>query len=102
MTPIPAAVERVITAMAALVVLGETIEEEWTYIHDLELVWTARLRAVATERSAAGAPAATPGLEAAIEQLCAETARITDPHRAVDWLSTLPQATLVAIGEVAW
>jgi hypothetical protein len=101
-SPIPAAVERVITAMAALVALGEAIEEEWTYIHDLELVWAARLRAVATERSVAGAPATTPGLEAAIERLCDETARITDPHRAIDWLSTLPQATLVAIGEVAW
>jgi hypothetical protein len=101
-TPVPAAIERVIAAMAALVTLGETIEEEWTYVHDLELVWVARLRAVAAERSAGEAAAATPGLEAAIERLCAETGRITDPHRAIDWLSTLPQATLVAIGEAAW
>lgn len=102
MTPIPAAIERVIAGFAALVLLGETVEEEWTYVHDLELVWVARLRAVAAERAAVGSPVPTPGLEAAIERLCDETARITDPHRAIDWLSTLPQATLVAIGEAAW
>jgi hypothetical protein len=93
-------VERVITSIAGLVVLGETIQDEWTYVHDLELVWVARLRAVAAERSTSLAPSAT--LVAAIDQLCNETARISDPHRAIDWLSTLPQATLVALGETAW
>jgi len=114
-TEIPALVERVVTSIAGLVVLGETIPDEWTYVHDLELVWVARLRAVAVEQAAAAsaaAPAATSpgpdlatreaGLEAAIERLCEEAARITDPHRAIDWLSTLPQATLVALGEAAW
>lgn len=93
-------VERVITSIAALVVLGETIQDEWTYVHDLELVWVARLRAVAAERSTSLEPSAT--LVAAIDRLCDETARISDPHRAIDWLSTLPQATLVALGETAW
>ena len=120
MTEIPALVERVVTSIAGLVVLGETIPDEWTYVHDLELVWVARLRAVAVEQAAAAsaapasasAPAGTSpgpdlatreaGLEAAIERLCEEAARITDPHRAIDWLSTLPQATLVALGEAAW
>jgi len=102
-TSIPDLVERVVTAMAGLVILGETIQDEWIYVHDLELVWVARLRAVAADRSAPGpGDADTAALEAAIARLCDETSRITDPHRAVDWLSTLPQATLVAIGEVAW
>jgi hypothetical protein len=109
-TEIPALVERVVTSIAGLVALGETIEDEWTYVHDLELVWVARLRAVAAERAGAdgagGLPsshlAQGPALDAAIERLCDEAARITDPHRAIDWLSTLPQATLVALGEAAW
>ena len=99
MTPIPELVERVATAMEALVVLGETIQDEWIYVRDLELVWAARLRTVAAERATASADER---LEAAIGRLCDETARITDPHRAIDWLSTLPQATLVALGEAAW
>jgi hypothetical protein len=93
-------VERVVASIAGLVVLGETIQDEWTYVHDLELVWVARLRAVAAERSASAEPSAS--LVAAIDRLCDETARISDPHRAIDWLSTLPQATLVALGETAW
>lgn len=100
MSSISDLVERVITSIAALVVLGETIQDEWTYVHDLELVWVARLRAVAADRSTSLVPSAT--LAAAIDRLCDETARITDPHRAIDWLSTLPQATLVVLGETAW
>ena len=113
MNQVPALVERVVASMAALVALGETIQDEWTYVHDLELVWVARLRAVAAGQ-AMGAAASVgvnpatgdrpdePALDAAIERLCDEAARITDPHRAIDWLSTLPQATLVALGETAW
>jgi hypothetical protein len=26
---------------------------------------------------------------------------VTDPHRAIDWLSTLPQVALAALGEPA-
>ncbi len=99
MTPIPALVERIVSALGGLVELGETIEDEWTYVHDLETVWVARLRAVGAERSAS---AAGPDVEPAIDWLIDEAGRISDPHRAIDWLSTLPQATLVALGEVAW
>ena len=100
MSSISDLVERVATSIAALVVLGETIQDEWTYVHDLEMVWVARLRAVAAERSATMPPSAS--LVSAIDRLCDETSRITDPHRAIDWLSTLPQATLVALEETAW
>jgi hypothetical protein len=96
---IPELVERIVAAITRLVELGDAVPDEWTYVHDLETVWVARLRAVAGEH------ASTPGspeTEAAIDRLTDEAGRITDPHRAIDWLSTLPQATLVALGEADW
>lgn len=110
MTDTPALVERVVAAIGRLVALGESIEDEWTYVHDLEMVWTARLRAVAAAQaaaasagtgSAAASPRAVAELETALDLLAAEADLVTDPHRAIDWLSTLPQATLVALGETA-
>jgi len=76
----------------------------------------ARLRAVAAAGGPAPVPVAAPGssaalegtaleaaaLEAAVDRLVAEADMVGDPHRAIDWLSTLPQATLVALGESAW
>jgi hypothetical protein len=111
MTDTPALVERIVGAIGRLVALGETIEDEWTYVHDLETVWTARIRAVAAAHAAvasagAGTAARSPRdmaeLETALDRLTAEADLVTDPHRAIDWLSTLPQATLVALGEAAW
>jgi hypothetical protein len=99
MTPTPLLVERIVAALAGLAALGETVEDEWTYVHDLEAVWTARLRAVAAARPPLPTP---PDLEPAINRLVEEAGLIGDPHRAIDWLSTLPQATLVALGETAW
>lgn len=104
----PMLVERVVEAMGRLVAQGETIQDEWTYVHDLETVWVARLRAVAAARAAVPVPpGSSPGpeataLEAAVDRLVAEADMVGDPHRAIDWLSTLPQATLVALGETAW
>lgn len=99
MTSIPLLVERVVGALGGLAALGESVEDEWTYVHDLEAVWAARLRAVAAVKASVEAPV---GLESALDRLIEEVGRITDPHRAIDWLSTLPQATLVALGETAW
>ena len=93
-------VERVVAAMGRLATLGETIADEWTYVHDLETVWTARLRAVAAGPTSLLVPDVE--LESAVDELVAEADRIVDPHRAIDWLSTLPTATLVALGETAW
>ena len=90
--------ERTVSALADLVALSESVDDEWIYVHDLETVWVARLRAVGAERTM-DPPA---GVAAAIDALIDEAHRIADPHRAIDWLSTLPQATLVAIGEDAW
>ena len=88
-------------AIAAFEVLAETaapIEDELQYVADLGTVWGARLRAVAGTRGTEPAPA---GADAAIAALEAEAARISDPHRAIDWLSTLPQVALAALGEAA-
>ncbi len=40
-----------------------------------------------------------PTVDAAIDRLIDEVDRITDPHRAIDWLSTFPQVALLALGE---
>jgi hypothetical protein len=101
MTETPELIERVVAALGRLAVLGETVQEEWTYVHDLELVWAARLRAVASAPGSSPRLAA-PELEAATDRLVAEADLVTDAHRAIDWMSTLPQAALVALGEAAW
>lgn len=88
-------------ALGAFDALADTaapVEDEWQYVQDLGTVWRARLGTVAAAR---GDEPAHPETEAAIAGLAAEVARITDPHRAIDWLSTLPQVALAAIGEPA-
>jgi hypothetical protein len=99
---IPELVERIVAALGGLAALGETVEEEWTYVQDLQTVWTARLRTVAAADRPAGTYPPMLELEAAVDRLVAEVQLITDPHRAIDWLSTLPQVALVALGEAAW
>ncbi len=91
-------VERTLIGFESLATTAEPIADEWQYITDLGTVWRARLRAVAAAR---GTEPAAPGAAAAIDTLVAEAERITDPHRAIDWLSTLPQVALAAVGEPA-
>jgi hypothetical protein len=91
--------ELIARARAAFEVLRTTAEpvaDELQYVTDLETVWGARLAAIADARGAETAPA---GAEAAIGALELEAASIRDPHRAIDWLSTLPQIALAALGE---
>jgi hypothetical protein len=89
-------IDRALAGFDALAATAQPVADEWQYVNDLDTVWRARLRAVATTRGAEPAPA---GSEAAIEALAAEAGLVTDPHRAIDWLSTLPQVALAAIGE---
>jgi hypothetical protein len=89
-------IARALVAYEALGTLGEEIEDEWTYVTDLVAAWKARLEAVAAAR---GAEAAGSAVDAAIDRAIAEITLITDPHRAIDWLSTFPQVVLVALGE---
>ena len=86
-------------AAASLEVLAEAaapVDDEWQYVRDLVTVWGGSLRAVADARAGQASPA---GAEAAIDQLAAEAVAIADPHRAIDWLSTLPMVALLAVGE---
>ena len=96
MSDVRALTDRVLAAHAALADVGEAVADEWQYIQDLRAVWGARLREVAVAR---GAETVSPAGEAAIQGLVAEAARISDPHRAIDWLSTFPAAALLALAE---
>jgi hypothetical protein len=93
---VASAIDRAVEALEALGLLGEDVEDEWQYVQDLGGAWLTRLEAVAAAR---GDERIGPEVDAAIERACAEAALITDPHRAIDWLSTLPQVVLLALGE---
>ena len=93
---ISASIDRALDAYATLAELGETIDDEWSYIQDLTDAWQTRLDDVSANRGDEPAPEV---LETAIDRAIDEITRITDPHRAIDWLSTFPQVILVALGE---
>jgi hypothetical protein len=93
---IPAAVDRARAALDALADLGEEVQDEWRYVQDLREAWAGRLGDVATGRADDPLPR---GAAAAIAAVADEAARIHDPHRAIDWLSTLPQVVLAALDE---
>jgi len=93
---VAAAIDRVLSAYAELTELGEEIEDEWSYVNDLSSAWRERFEAVAVSAGVAGID---PAADAAIDRAIDEIARITDPHRAIDWLSTFPQVALLALGE---
>jgi hypothetical protein len=89
-------IDRAIAAHRALADLGESVADEWQYVTDLGTVWQARLASVGDARGAETAPA---HLEAAIDRAIDEAGRIVEPHRAIDWMSTLPQVVLLALDE---
>lgn len=93
---VAALIARADAGLASLTAIGESIEDEWQYVADLTAVWRGRLRAIADQR---GATAVQPVTAVAVEHALAEIARITDPHRAIDWLSTFPQLVLLALDE---
>jgi len=78
-------------ALAGLETLGETVGDDWQYVVDLARTWRLTLERHAT------AEALTDEISQAIEAAAAEAASITDPHRAIDWLSTFPQIVLLAM-----
>lgn len=89
-------IARALTAYADLAEVAGSVEEEWSYVDDLRTAWVARLDAVAGARADEGAD---PAVVDAVEALSTEVAAISDPHRAIDWLSTFPQVALLALGE---
>lgn len=82
-------------AYERLASLGEEIEDEWSYVTDLAAAWRDRLEALDRARGMEAAGPCGPAIERAIDEID----RITDPHRAIDWLSTFPQVVLTAAGE---
>ncbi len=90
------ALARILAAYDELVSVAEGDEDEWSYVMDLSASWRARLEAWAADR---GAERIAPLEQAALERAIDEVARISDPYRAVDWLSTFPQVVLTAVGE---
>lgn len=90
------AVEIARRALADLGAIGEEIEDEWQYVQDLVDAWDGRIDAVADAR---GGEELSDAIATAVVMLAGEAGRIADPHRAIDWLSTFPQAFLVALGE---
>ncbi|HLY13223.1 MAG TPA: hypothetical protein VKR24_02650 [Candidatus Limnocylindrales bacterium] len=85
-----------IDAEDALAELGESIEDEWSYVNDLRQAWTDRLAEVADGPGGDRTP--DPAVVEAIQLAIDEAGLIRDPHRAIDWLSTLPQVVLLAVG----
>ena len=79
-------------ALSRLQELGETVEDDWQYVVDLGRAWRLQLEAAET-----GEPL-TEGAGRALEVAAAEAASITDPHRAIDWLSTFPQLVVLVLG----
>lgn len=89
-------VDRALAALDALGLLGEDVEDEWTYVTDLVGAQQARLEGIADRR--AGESLTAPSA-AAVDAAIAETAAISDPHRAIDWLSTFPDLVALALDE---
>jgi hypothetical protein len=85
-----------LAAVDALAELGETVEDEWTYVTALAEAGRARLRAAAGPDTDLPIPGER-GL--AVATACAEVARITDPHRAIDWLSTFPAVVELVLAD---
>lgn len=82
-----------LAAFGLLADLAETVEDEWTYVTRLVEVGRARLQAAAPQPHRVVTTAGA----AAIAALVAEVGRITDPHRAIDWLSTFPAVAELAL-----
>jgi hypothetical protein len=89
-------VARANAGFASLAKVGESIEDEWQYVGDLTTVWQGRLQAIAATR---GETDASPAAGLALDNALAEIGHISDPHRAIDWLSTFPQLVLLALDE---
>ena len=95
---VDAATDLAVEGLLALGELGEDVDDEWQYVQDLVEAWRDRLEEVGSAR--AGEPL-DPARGAAVARVVDEAQLITDPHRAIDWLSTLPQVALVALGRAA-
>ena len=88
-------VQRAAEAYEALAELAETIEDEWQYVTDLTDAYLPSIQALADANP--GRPL-TANQIAAVDEVIAEIGLITDPHKAIDWLSTFPHVVALALG----
>jgi hypothetical protein len=88
-------VDRAADAYLALVELAETVEDEWQYVTDLSDAYLPSIRALA---AAHPGESLAPEAVAAVDEAIAEIELITDPHKAIDWLSTFPHLVGLAFG----
>jgi hypothetical protein len=86
---------RAAEAYRALADLAETVEDEWQYVTDLVDAYLPAIEALA---SADGGRAPTAAETEAVDEAIAEIGLITDPHKAIDWLSTFPHVVALALG----
>ncbi|HET8785908.1 MAG TPA: hypothetical protein VFM38_09755 [Candidatus Limnocylindrales bacterium] len=93
---VDAVLDRALAAYADLTERAEEIDDEWSYIQDLTEAWRDRVESVRISRATETLDAA---VAEAVDTAIAEIARIADPHRAIDWLSTFPQVVLISLGE---
>jgi hypothetical protein len=91
-----AALARALDAYEELQSRGEEVDDEWTYVNDLGEAWRSRIEAIAEAR---GDEPLADGRAEAVDRVIDEAGLITDPHRAIDWLSTFPQVVLLAVGD---
>jgi hypothetical protein len=91
-----AALASALDALDGLQSIGEDVDDEWTYVTDLGEAWRSRLEAVADAR---GDEPLVDARAEAVDRAVHEAGLISDPHRAIDWMSTFPQVVLLALGE---
>jgi hypothetical protein len=85
-------IDRAVTAYRVLGELGETVEDEWQYVVDLTEAYETSIEVLAAGDSLSEAAAA------AVDEAIEEIRLITDPHKAIDWLSTFPHVVALAVG----
>ena len=90
-----AVVERAVEAYQALADLAEAVEDEWQYVTDLADAYLPSIRALAEADPRRPLRA---NQVAAVDEAIAEIGLITDPHKAIDWLSTFPHLVALALG----
>jgi hypothetical protein len=90
-----AVVERAVEAYQALADLAEAVEDEWQYVTDLTDAYLPSIQAL-TEAGPGRLPTAKE--VAAVDEAIVEIGLITDPHKAIDWLSTFPHLVALALG----
>jgi hypothetical protein len=88
-------VERAVEAYLTLADLAEAVEDEWQYVNDLTDAYLPSIQALAEANPGRSLAA---NQVAAVDEAIAEIGLITDPHKAIDWLSTFPHLVALALG----